>query len=515
MAQLSQPGGRSNVSVALAEDRLGLPPVLFFIMSAAAPLTVIIGVIPTAYAITGVRGIPAAFIAIGIVLAIFAVGYVAMARHISNAGAFYAYITRGLGRPAGVGASLVALVAYNALQVGLYGAFGFFLSGALHDGTFFNVTANVAWYWIALAAWGLVAILGVLRIDLSGIILAILLVAEVIVAGVLAVSDIIHPAGNHLTFDTLAPTELVKSGIGAGFVIAVLGFVGFESAAVFSEEAKRPRRTIPLATFFGIFLIALLYATSSWGMSVATGSDKIIDESVKSLDPANPPLVVGLAGAQLGDTMVKITLGLLITSLLAALISFHNTVARYTFALGRERVLPAFLGRTGRRSGSPQAASVLQSIVGLAVIITYWATGADPLVKLFFYVGTFGGFGILVLLAITSIAVIGFFARDSHGESPVTWLVTPILAVLLLAGVGALAVINFGTLLGVQPGTPDAKLAWILPSIYAVVAVFGFLVALVIKLANPDVYATIGLGATSVTGRTSAVAFPEPARANW
>src|SRR5437773_12456149 len=102
--------GRSNVSAALAEDRLGLPPVLFFIMSAAAPLTVIIGVIPTAYAITGVTGIPAAFIAIGIVLAIFAIGYVAMARHISNAGAFYAYITRGLGRPVGVGASLVALL---------------------------------------------------------------------------------------------------------------------------------------------------------------------------------------------------------------------------------------------------------------------------------------------------------------------------------------------------------------------------------------------------------------------
>jgi hypothetical protein len=142
-------------------------------------------------------------------------------------------------------------------------------------------------------------------------------------------------------------------------------------------------------------------------------------------------------------------------------------------------------------------------------------TGADPLVKLFFYVGTFGGFGILVLLAVTSIAVIGFFARDSHGESPVTWLVTPILAVLLLAGVGALAVINFGTLLGVAPDSPDAKLAWILPSIYAGVAVFGFILAFIIKAANPEVYSTIGLGANSVTGRTGSVAFPEPARANW
>jgi amino acid transporter len=512
MAQTSHQASR--VSVALAEDRLGLPPVLFFIMSAAAPLTVIIGVIPTAYAITGVVGIPVAFIAIGIVLAIFAVGYVAMARHISNAGAFYAYITRGLGRPIGVAASLIALVAYNALQVGLYGAFGFFLSGALHDGTFFNVQADVAWYWIALAAWLLVAILGVLRIDLSGYVLAVLLIAEVIVAGVLAVSDIAHPAGGHLTFDTLAPGNLLKSGVGAAFCIAVLGFVGFESAAVFSEETRKPRRTVPLATFLGIFLIALLYAGSSWGMSVATGPDKIIEAAGNSLSPDSAPLVIGLAAAQLNATMVKITLALLITSLLAALISFHNTVARYTFALGRERVLPAFLGRTGRRSGSPQAASMLQSVIGLAVIVTYWVTGWDPLVRLFYYLGTFGGFGILILLVITSVAVIGFFARDTHDESPMTWLLAPILAVLLLAGVGALAVINFGTLLGVV-NTPDEKLSWILPMVYAVVGVLGFLLAIVIKAVNPDVYSTIGLGATSVTGRTTSAAFPEPARANW
>ena len=52
------------------------------------------------------------------------VGYLAMARRIANAGAFYAFISRGLGRPAGVGAALVAVVAYNLLQIGLYGMIG-------------------------------------------------------------------------------------------------------------------------------------------------------------------------------------------------------------------------------------------------------------------------------------------------------------------------------------------------------------------------------------------------------
>jgi hypothetical protein len=75
------------VSRALARDRLGVPAVLFFVLAGVAPLTVSAGVIPTAYATTGLTGIPAAFVVIAVILAIFASGHVAMARHIQRAGA--------------------------------------------------------------------------------------------------------------------------------------------------------------------------------------------------------------------------------------------------------------------------------------------------------------------------------------------------------------------------------------------------------------------------------------------
>ena len=51
-----------------------------------------------------------------------------------------------------------------------------------------------------------------------------------------------------------------------------------------------------------------------------------------------------------GEDVANIANVLLITSVFAALLWFHNTVARYLFALGRERVLPAVLG-TGRAPG--------------------------------------------------------------------------------------------------------------------------------------------------------------------
>src|SRR5260370_14898209 len=104
---------QSSVSRTLARDRLGLPAVLFFVLAGVAPLTVAAGVIPTAYQTTGLTAIPAAFLVVAVILAIFAAGYVAMARRITNAGACYALVARGLGRPAGVAAALVALLPYS------------------------------------------------------------------------------------------------------------------------------------------------------------------------------------------------------------------------------------------------------------------------------------------------------------------------------------------------------------------------------------------------------------------
>ena len=118
MSTITQSPEPNQLSTALARDRLGVPAVVFFVMSAAAPLTVVAGVVPTGLAVTGLTGISIAFLAVAVVLAIFSVGYVAMARHIANAGAFYAYVARGIGRPVGVGASWVALVAYAPSRPG-------------------------------------------------------------------------------------------------------------------------------------------------------------------------------------------------------------------------------------------------------------------------------------------------------------------------------------------------------------------------------------------------------------
>ncbi|MEV4544129.1 APC family permease [Micromonospora echinaurantiaca] len=476
----------SNVSAALARGRLGIPSVIFFVLSAAAPLTVVAGVVTTGYGVIGVTGIPLAFLVVAAVLGLFSVGYVAMARRVANAGAFYAYVSRGLGRPAGVGAAWVALLAYNALQVGLYGTIGAAAEPVL-DRLF---GAHPDWWVVALAAWAVVGVLGMLRVDVNGRVLAALLVAEILVILVFDLGQLANPAGGTVSLAALSPDNLAVPGVGAVLVLAILGFVGFESAVVFSEESRDPRRTVPVATYLSVAIIAAVYALSAWSMTVAVGPDRIVAEAGEQ----SVGLIFNLAGAHLGDTAVTIGQALFLTSVLAAMISFHNTTARYAFALGRERVLPRVFGQTSPRTGAPRAASLAQSALGLVVIVLYAANGWDPVVQLFYWCGTSGGFGVLLLIATTSVAVIAFFARSGAAETLWRRAVAPGLATLALLVVVALAVDNFADLLGVSPESP---LRWAVPVAYLTAALLGVLQALLLRRRRPRTYARIGLGAES------------------
>jgi amino acid transporter len=306
------------------------------------------------------------------------------------------------------------------------------------------------------------------------------------------ITGLARPAGGHLSLATLSPSSLTSAGVGtAGVlaVVAVLGFVGFEQAPVLAEEARNARRTIPVATYAALGMIAVVYAGASWAMAAHVGDSHV----VAAAGAQGPGLLFGLGGS---GALSQAAQWLFLTSLFAAALAFHNAVWRYIFALGRENVLPAALGRTGGNN-IPKAASLTQSATGLAVIAGYAVAHANPMTALFFDLGTTGGFGILVLLAVTAVAVIAFFARDPLGENLWRRLIAPALAAAALGVIVVLAVQHYATVLGVRPGSPAA---WALPASYAAVAVLGVGWALVLRSRRPQVYATIGLGVHAAAG---------------
>lgn len=493
------PGARDR---ALAKDRLGPVQVMFMVMAGAAPLVVVGGVVPTGYGIVGSTAVPAAFAAVWLILTVFSVGYVAMAERIVNAGAFYAYLTRGLGRHVGVAGAWVSVLAYNLLQFGLYGGFGAIATPLLLDWT----GIHLPWWVVALPAWGLVAVLGLLRIDLNGRLLGVLLTAEIAIIAVYSVANLLHPADGGLTTDAVIPNgPLLTAGVGAVLGMATLGFVGFENSAVYAEEARHPARTVRIACLTALAVSVTAYVLGSASMTVATGSDQIAARAAAE----GPALLFNLAAVHLGSFWVTTGQALLLTSLLAGMISFHNTAARYTYALGRERVLPAFLGATSRHTSSPKYSSGIQSTLGFSVIIGYGAVfDLDPLIHLFFWLGTAGGLGVLMLLTATSLAILTYFKRHPEGVSRWQGQIAPAAATALLAGVLGLAIAHFDVLLGVNDDSPAAKLFL---GAYVIAAALGALWAVFLRSRNnnPDsrfhgVFDTVGLGAQTSTAATTA-----------
>lgn len=480
---------RGQAEAAVSRRRLGVPAVTFMIIAASAPLTVLAGGVTTTFAVTGVTGVPLSYLLLGAVLALFSVGYAAMSRHVTNAGAFYAYIAQGISRPVGVGASLVALMSYNLMQVGIYGLFGFTVSSLLGE----RFGLSVPWWLPVIVCIVVVAWLGVNRVDLSAKVLGVLVALEFLVVIVYdVVSLAVAPEG--VSAEAFSPSSLFVPGIGAVLSFGIAAFMGFESAAIYGEEAKDPRRTIARATYAAVAIIALFYAVSAWAMTVGTGPSAVVATSTSE----GPNLIFSFLGSHVGTILSDIAQALFVTSLFAALVSFHNAVARYFFSLGRERVVPPFLAAVRRRSGAPFAGSLAQTAIALVVVAAFAVAGTGselgelyPVLTLFTWLTNDGAMGLVLLMAVLSVAVIGYFRSRPHGAGPWVRIVAPGLAALLLGTVFVMIVVNFDVLLG-QSETTAAS--YILPLLILLPAAVGILWGLRLRKASPGTYSRIGHG---------------------
>jgi amino acid transporter len=465
----------------LRRRRLGVIHIVFFTVAASAPLTVLGGGVTTTFAVTGNVGVPLSFLVLAVALGLFAVGYAAMSRHVSNAGAFYSYLAKGLGRTWAVAGAFVALTAYNAIQIGLYGLLG----AALGD--FLATTAGIDapwWLWAAVALL-LVGLLGVLRVDLNAGILAVLLVLEIAAVVLYDIGAFGNPAGGEFSTAGLSPSELFAPGFGAVFAFGIAAFIGFESGAIYSEECRNPRVTVARATFIAVAFTGVFYALSAWAMTVNVGPANLQAAATE----AGPGLVFGALAEHWGTAVADIANVLFLTSVFAALLSFHNGVARYLFALGREGVLPGGLSRVGTRSGGPVAGSMVQSGLAVVVLALFAIGGADPILQLFTWLSGMSAVGVVLLMAGTSAAVVGYFRL--HPAAASTWqrLVAPVLATVVLLAVVVVLVANFDALLGADP---SSALRWFLPGLVLLAGIGGALWATYLRTNRPGVYAGIG-----------------------
>ncbi|MDO8338713.1 MAG: APC family permease [Microcella sp.] len=478
----------------LRSGRLGVIGIVFFVVAASAPLIGVTGAVPVAMLLGNGAAVPGAYLAVGLTLLLFSVGYATMSRHMTNSGAFFAYVGKGLGVNAGVAAAFAALVAYVTIQLAIYGFFGVVVSGFAG-----GLGVDLPWYVWSLLVWVIVTGLSLLSVDVGAKVLGVMLALELLVLVVAAVAILANggPEGWNIgaSFD---PTLVFAGGFagtaGIALAFAFASFIGFEATAIYGEEAKDPKRTVPIATYVSIAVISILFALVSFAMVTGMGSsqvaDKVIELSGGLADPAG--VLFGLTEEYVGSWLTVAMGILVITSLFAGLLAFQNAASRYFFALGRGGVLPAGVARTNA-AGAPIIGVAITSALAALVMIIFAIAGLDPFLNLFSWMSSITVIAIVLVEILVSIAVIRYFMTHEGGT---VWStkIAPALSILALAAGLYLLMSRFNLLAGtvpdgVDPSLPESAwalngLGWFLVLLPFLALAVGYVVALVNKKEN-------------------------------
>lgn len=455
------------------------------VLAASAPLSVMAAFAPVSLLVGNGIGMVQSYLIAGVAITMFAFGFLAMGRSIarkgSDAGALYTYVTKGLGKPVGLGGAFLAVFSYVMLQAGTFGMLGESLHQFMERR--FGFTA-FAWWQYSLILWLVVGTLGYRRLDLSAKVLGIAMIGEIAMVTVLdgAVLMTGSPQGA-LSFAPFTPAALFSGNPGIGIMFAVATFIGFEATAIYSEEVRDSRRTIPRATFASIAIIALLYSFSTFCLINAFGPVAAIAQA-----KADPTAMFPIAlRTYVSAWSVDVMYVLLISSLFAAILSFHNALARYYYSFGIDGVLPGHFGDTHSKHGSPAKASLLQSAVSLTVVAPFAILGRKPVLELYAWGVGIGTMAMLLLFALTSIAVLIYLERHSRDESLWNRRIAPTIAFVMLGSIALYATLNFKSLVEAS----QALTLFLLGIVY-LSFLLGIGLALRWKHTRPDAYARIG-----------------------
>ncbi|NMN99958.1 APC family permease [Gordonia sp. TBRC 11910] len=438
--------------------------IVFFVLAGVAPMGVVVAILAVSIARGTGAGVPGAYVVAGAILALFSAGYIKMSRRITNVGGFYTFAQEGLGRRAGGATAMVAVVAYNAATVGIFGGLVYYGSDVASQ--LFGV--SVPWPAVAVVCLIAVAVLSYFEVTASAKVLAVALAAEVLILLAFNVAVLVRLGFHGFSMHVFAPAAVFGGGFGISLMLAFGSFVGFEATSLYGEEARDPRRSVPRATYLSLAVITVFYVLISWAAISAYGVGKA--QQAAQADTEN--FIFNASTQYLGKAVTDMMAILVVTSLFAAFLAFHCNTARYHVALARDGLLPRFLARINSRHHSPVAASAAQLVVVIVFTVGFGVAGQHPYLSMGISFYGLGVLGIVVLQAIAATSIVAYFLRNRLTESVVTSIVAPALAVVGFAVALVLMVANYPTLTG-STVTWINSLPWALP----VAAVLGAVLA--------------------------------------
>lgn len=342
--------GKPTLTVvdAIAQS-LALGPVLSAVLLAslvagvagsAAPLATLIGAIGS--------------VCVGWVIVLYA-------RRYTGAGAIYDYVRKASSGPLGLFSAGIYFIGCMFLGgAGIYLAIGFFAQ--LFFSTYLGL--NVAWWIWALIALAFVFMFnhfGVTTTTRTQLTLTVLAVLPVLIV---ALAVIFAGGVQGHTAQVFNPTNPNAGNLFRGVLFAITLFIGFEASASLSEEARDPKRAVPIAVVGTVVIAALFYILVLYASAIGFGIDKIADW-------ASDPAPLGTLGSKFVGGWIAPWIDVaLIVDMMAVASAFMATTARGWFALGRHGLLPRSLASTSRFNTPLGGNTLVTSLAVLLILLT-------------------------------------------------------------------------------------------------------------------------------------------------
>jgi len=274
-----------------------------------------------------------------------------LATAMPRSGGGYYFVSRGLGAAAG---SLVGLGQWLGLifaSAFYLAGFGFYVNDILVR---FGLGPGLPPYWFAFLAAILltgVAIVGTRTSgDLQNWIVGILLVvlSAFLGYGLLRVAGFVEGAAAGLP-DRFAPFGALPVVTTAALVFT--SYLGFVQIANVAGEVREPNRTLPRAMVGSVLIVGALYVLTILVSVSVVGTGALADAGETALADVGRALLGGAGGLVVSGAGLLATLSSANASILSA--------SRAVFALSRDDVLPAGVGRVSQRFRTPHIALLL------------------------------------------------------------------------------------------------------------------------------------------------------------
>jgi APA family basic amino acid/polyamine antiporter len=183
-------------------------------------------------------------------------------------------------------------------------------------------------------------------------------------------------------------------GIGAGTTAAFFSYIGFDAITTAGEEAKNPRRDIPVAIMVCMGLVTLLYCAVAVAAIGAIGGDQVAGR------PAALSYVVNeVTGSGIGGGVIAFGAVVAIASVVLA-VMYGQT--RILMSMSRDGLIPRVFEKVSPKTSTPVAGTLIVAVV-FAVPAAF--ASLDAVMNLC-------TIGTLAIMAVVNITVIALRRRE-------------------------------------------------------------------------------------------------------